>query len=357
MRVDSIVKSRPNYYELLGLTPSDAGEAISQAFARATSVFRPHTFGSIAEVCLAYQTLRDPVRRRVYDASIGLVPGRPAPPPLRPASARFAQRPALAAAPPVARSTPSVVPGQVTEPVRQISAARPVPPQDTEEARPGPVPRIGGDWSLRPEFEDPAIGIRPIEWKRTGAVIGGLVAAAVFTGAFAGWWSGRDAAEAEQPASSVAVPLPAEEQPPTFSELWPEPAPRAHKKSADRPTAVQPRRATATRAQVERKPNEVDAAAVEPPTIGSLAAETVSTVADPLAPEAAAAPAVSATMPLPHRTVARTIDRIGYSCGKVASATPVEGGAGVYRVTCTTGQSFRAAPVNGRYRFRRIGAN
>jgi hypothetical protein len=54
--------------------------------------------------------------------------------------------------------------------------------------------------------------------------------------------------------------------------------------------------------------------------------------------------------------VARTIDRIGYSCGGVASTSPVEGEApGVFKVTCTSGQSYQAKPVNGRYRFRRLG--
>jgi hypothetical protein len=61
-------------------------------------------------------------------------------------------------------------------------------------------------------------------------------------------------------------------------------------------------------------------------------------------------------MPLPNKVVARTIERIGYSCGAVASTAPVEGGAaGVYKVTCTSGQSYQAKPVNGRYRFKRLG--
>ena len=54
--------------------------------------------------------------------------------------------------------------------------------------------------------------------------------------------------------------------------------------------------------------------------------------------------------------VARTIERIGYSCGQVASTSAVEGAAGVYKVTCTSGQTYRAAPVHGRYRFRRWGS-
>jgi len=89
-----------------------------------------------------------------------------------------------------------------------------------------------------------------------------------------------------------------------------------------------------------------------------LADEAVegSTVAatDPLAPESAPkTEAVSANMPLPNRVIARTIERIGYSCGEVASTTTVDGSAGVYRGTCSSGQSYQASPVGGRYRFRR----
>jgi hypothetical protein len=74
---------------------------------------------------------------------------------------------------------------------------------------------------------------------------------------------------------------------------------------------------------------------------------------DPLAP--APAEVTSATMPLPNRVVARTIDRIGYRCGEVASTAAVEGSPGVFKVTCSSGQSYQASPVRGRYHFRRIG--
>ena len=63
--------------------------------------------------------------------------------------------------------------------------------------------------------------------------------------------------------------------------------------------------------------------------------------------------AEAGAMPLSDALVARTISRIGYSCGKVASTTAVEGASGVFKVTCTSGQSFKATPVGGRYRFRR----
>jgi len=53
--------------------------------------------------------------------------------------------------------------------------------------------------------------------------------------------------------------------------------------------------------------------------------------------------------------IARTIGRIGYACGQIASTSAVEGEAGIFKVTCTSGHSYRAAPVRGRYHFRRLG--
>jgi hypothetical protein len=73
----------------------------------------------------------------------------------------------------------------------------------------------------------------------------------------------------------------------------------------------------------------------------------------------AESPAVetAARMPLPNAVIARTIGRIGYPCGQVASTSAVAGGApGVFNVTCTSGHSYRASPVRGRYHFRRLGS-
>jgi hypothetical protein len=66
------------------------------------------------------------------------------------------------------------------------------------------------------------------------------------------------------------------------------------------------------------------------------------------------ATAAAATLPLPGKVVARTLHRIGYGCGEVASTTAIDGDAGVYKVTCTSGQEYRAAPVRGRYHFSRL---
>jgi hypothetical protein len=70
----------------------------------------------------------------------------------------------------------------------------------------------------------------------------------------------------------------------------------------------------------------------------------------------AEAPAAAARLPLSNAVIARTIARIGYPCGRVAATAAAEGGApGAFTVTCTSGHSYRAAPVGGRYHFRRVG--
>ena len=329
----SSVKSRLNFYETLGLTPSATGDAIAQAFVRATSAFRPHAFGGMTELCVAYETLRDPARRRAYDASLGLTPKPQIRPIIRPASAHFMQRPAVAVVPPAEpKVEPKVEPKSLDPVIR-----RPV--------------QLDPSLPRRAAFTEANADISPIDWKRPGKIFGGLAAAAVSVGALAGWWSGSSVAEPEPPKQVASAARQPEKPVPTLSELWPEPAP-----SAVEVPPVRPRRAVATRPRAERPTqplqlaaSQADSAPIQPPS--DLADPTE---ADPLAPETAPVPAVAAVMPLPHRTVARTIDRIGYNCGQVASATPVEGEAGVFNVTCTSGQSFRASPVNGRYRFRRL---
>jgi hypothetical protein len=40
-----------------------------------------------------------------------------------------------------------------------------------------------------------------------------------------------------------------------------------------------------------------------------------------------------------------------------ASTTAIEGSPGVFKVNCTSGDSYKATPVRGRYHFRRWGSN
>ena len=83
---------------------------------------------------------------------------------------------------------------------------------------------------------------------------------------------------------------------------------------------------------------------------------TVEAAAGAVADSPVAAAATPAKLPLPNATIARTIGRIGYACGEVASTTAGEA-PGVFTVTCTSGQSYRASPVRGRYHFRRVGSH
>ena len=46
-------------------------------------------------------------------------------------------------------------------------------------------------------------------------------------------------------------------------------------------------------------------------------------------------------MPLPNKVIARTIERIGYSCGEVSSTSAVDGSSGAYNVTCSSGRPTR----------------
>jgi hypothetical protein len=59
--------------------------------------------------------------------------------------------------------------------------------------------------------------------------------------------------------------------------------------------------------------------------------------------------------PLPDAEVARTIDRIGYRCGSVVSAGREGGtaaGEPVYRINCSSGETYRGTTRRGRLFFR-----
>jgi len=73
------VSLRPNHYELLGITPAANSAEIAQAFAKELSLLPMRPFGSLAQVSLAYETLRDPIKR-VARAQAGAEPSadRPA---------------------------------------------------------------------------------------------------------------------------------------------------------------------------------------------------------------------------------------------------------------------------------------
>jgi hypothetical protein len=375
------VKTRRTHYEILGLKPAATGDEIERAFASEIGGFRPHSISGLAEVTVAHETLRDPAKRRAYDASLGLAlkpkptqllawsgvggasfagsssfVGRPqaveqavvasppapepSPPPSGRAEARAEETPFIAAAlRELARPEPlneaARVPWPQPEPPRppQAEAALYPPAAAAPDLRPALDEQLG-------EAEEASI-----PWKRTGIIAGAMLVGVVLVGAWAGWNAG-DSTEGK---TAVKVALP-----PSTTFTVSDPAAAAPAPAVEEAPAVQPKRPALARsraahprpaprlAELERQISELPQTAPGAPQ--AAAADAVA--------EAAPATAVAASMPLSNRVIARTIQRIGYPCGQVASTVPGEA-AGVFTVTCTSGHSYQAVPVHGRYRFRR----
>ena len=350
------VSLRPNHYELLGLTPAASSAEIAQAFARELGMLPMRPFGSLAEVSLAYETLRDPIKRVAYDASL-----RPKPAPSHPLIGRLEGTPFTGGAPakpvtrPVAVASSPITPR--SEPLGEPRTA----PSASELLRQAPKPTAG-------EIDPPLVAHRPlhhdaldrfdqsekasIDWKLP-ALAGGALVLAVVLGAWTGWEAGNDN-EQLQPEAAAMLKTPQARALPTLDVSPEAPAPIVAEARPERRTREP---VAATRTTRARPPLQI-----ELPEQGPVEAAQ----ADQVQPEAVAgeqaaaeAPAVAPTaakLPLPKAVIARTIGRIGYACGQVASATAVEGSAGVFTVTCTSGHSYRAAPVRGRYHFRRLGS-
>lgn len=385
----SAVRSRPNHYETLGLTPAATGEEIERAFAREISPYRPRAFGGIAEVSVAYETLHDPAKRRAYDSSLGLnrepvqpasiasaawLGGTrgfgPAPPARRqadylfPSSAAEIEPPAPAEPVPTERKPESAKPAAPHNLVRSpapepssapLSAPRPRPQQ---AVKPDHEPWIENLVAMHRATADrsPAAGELAVEWKRPALAIGGLFVAVGLLGALAGSWAASDIdAEPVETAAGVVLPeaeaRPAETAPSPATPLSAEeatsapatPAPAARPRTRNRPAApIQP----VTKEELRLADEQFAGSAVQASELEDIVVERIDS-------EAPSGPAAAASLPLPNKVIARTIERIGYPCGQVAATTPVEGAAqGVFKVTCSSGQSYRAAPTRGRYHFR-----
>src|SRR3954471_416372 len=77
--MDSSIRSTPNHYAVLGLSPDASSGEVEQAFHSRVREHLQHADLSDAprrqkarQVSLAYETLRDPEKRRAYDASRGI---------------------------------------------------------------------------------------------------------------------------------------------------------------------------------------------------------------------------------------------------------------------------------------------
>lgn len=356
----SSVRSRPNHYETLGLGPAASGDEIRAAFARQMSAFRWHPAGSTAQICIAYETLRDPARRRQYDLSLGIIPKS------APRQWGFAMAPQrwapFIAAPIEEAAAPAPEPHVSPEPEPEeprvasfIAAslrdlARPMAPEATAQPprrdaaaeaaverhiQQALTERTAEDEGAADEME------RPFDWKRPALGIGGFVLAAGLIGTLAGLSVKDDAASAQaepvaaigRPAAKPQVATAAATEEPEAAAIRPEPAASARPRPAHKRLPAW--------AEQQVKP-VVEAAAADE----LIDATSEPLTQDPLAPQSAAA-----KLPLSDTVVARTIDRIGYSCGEIAS-TAAEGSS-AFAVTCTSGQTFHARKVRGRYRFSR----
>lgn len=354
----STLRSRPNHYEVLGLTPRATSDEVARAFAREIGPLRPHAFGDVAQVSTAYAVLRDPTRRRAYDESLGLQP-KPRPLPQVSMTGRLA--PFIAAAPAAARATipqPRLAPLAEARTASFIAASLREPqsaePQAEAKAETQPVaprrppPPIASHRPLRrpPGTRLADVESEPVEWKRAAIVGGAVVVAVGLLGAVAGMQAGNDA-EAQHSDRAVTLALPQARPRSAVTAPLPAPAPNVEQARPERPRRPVPARAERARAErqpLERQEQEPAGAVRSPPELNPP---------EEVAVEAPTAAVVPAKMPLANATIARTIARIGYPCGAVSSTA--DGGApGVFTVTCTSGHSYQASPVHGRYRFRRL---
>jgi hypothetical protein len=346
--LSDFVRSRLSFYEILGVSPTAGSDEIARAFARKGSVFRPHAFGVLTELCIAYETLRDPISRREYDATLGI---DREPTPLNGSiEAQAGQTTVIEATPPppasrsIPRQSPHPLAALMTPPAMKPALA--LGPGVDLHAR--PEQRIGRGDAPSPSIED-YLGAeaRPLDWRRAAITAGAVVIGACLLGGVVGWWSIGDVAESTQGENTVSVSLSPAKALPAFPAPQPtsEPAPTVRYAQPDRPKPSLPERAS-----VERRVTASQAVTVEEqPEPTAVDAGTSHQAVE----ETPVNSTVAAAMPLPNRVIARTIDRIGYACGGVSSVDPLEA-QGNFKVTCTSGQSFQAKPVNGRYRFKRL---
>jgi hypothetical protein len=379
----SSVRSRPTYYDMLGLSPAASEEDIKRAFARSMGMFGAHSAAAAAQVSAAFGILRDAGKRRTYDRSIGVLSDPPprqwgfsataAPPPTAPGllgsawrglAEQVAGEPPQPAPPaPEEPRLASFIASSVRDPAAPL-AQQPAPEAEAErqpigEAHEECVAQVQRELEhiLRPRTRELPISAeiedRPFDWRRPALVAGGLLLSAGVIGAFAGM-SVRDNEQptavqsvgrpAGKAASAAVSPVAPSQAPPSLA------APVAHE------IAALPRRHKIAPQQVQPQPAFVEEAvdqsqAAQTTLDGSGAAIATS---DSGTPAVAAPQPTPADLPLPKSVVARTIERIGYSCGSVVSTSGGET-PGVFTITCSSGQTYRASPVHGRYRFSRAG--
>jgi hypothetical protein len=387
----STVRSRPNHYQALGLSPDASQDQIAGAFARAMGMFAMRPMAMAAEIGAAFETLRDPVKRRAYDKAIGLVkepeprawaiasaaPGRGGFFGMHAVATPGVAREPFVAAPRRREPDPPPQPEVSEEPdtgsfiassLLEIAKPGAFDPSRLAPERP-PRPPETAAGTIHREAQQPVLPRqedssreaedRPFDWRRPALAVGAFVVAAGLLGALAGV-SVRD--DEQQQATPGTAPVTAAKAHRAL--VAPAAATSAPPVEATvQTTAPRPARSQAAAVRTKRAVRAKPAPTFAQDVADTLATQSASADAEPPAGTATEIPAaessaprpVAAAMPLPNSVIARTIERIGYSCGSVASATPAADASGVYEIRCTSGQSYRASPVGGRYHFRRMG--
>lgn len=382
----SATRLRLNHYETLELSPRASAEEIRSAFTRVMGMFGAHPAAAAASVSAAFEVLRDPARRRAYDRELALL-SKPNSDHWRVAGVGWS-RPGLtntawasSAQPTTAkegterRDPPSAMHVPPAEPrlASFISSslrdlARPIAPEAAGVAElqkePQDQPKTTSA-ATRPESAvaqliEPEMWLdadaRPLDLWRPALIGLGAIFAAVLIGAIAGVAAGDQDQQPQPVKRGVTVALPATAPQPSAAPAH-VPAVRMSERQVQRLPAAKAVAAPVRDERAERR--QVAAADAQPINAAesAIAANAPPAVDAAVSGAGAGVPkAVATTLPLPNRTIARTIARIGYSCGTVLSTTSVEGAApGVYKVVCSSGETFQATPVRGRYRFRRYG--
>jgi hypothetical protein len=392
----SPVRALSNHYQTLQVSHSATTDEIVQAFGshmRAARMRPDISVVRLAQLSVAYETLRDPAKRRIYDASIGLTREPTVPPPKispfigAPVIDRLSRIAEPSPTAPVQQRTPSAAEVRPEPRVAAFIAASLREPSDNFEqtasasvspAEPPPPSETAIDPPSKPADDRLEIEEGHLSIGRTGATLtAGVIGVAIL--AFAAALPERNPDRLPMPDAKVepglTVPVP-----PAAANNDGFVAAHPLATTTTTTASTSPRlQARPARVASERKPrprqwiavNEKQPAASisdqdggQPPPTEAVAQQSSEAAPAPAAetPAAAAADSASvsvpaAALPLASATIARTIERIGYGCGRVVSATGVDGAAGVFNITCSSGDTYRAAPVRGRYHFRRTSSH
>jgi len=383
-------RSQSNHYETLELAPTASNDEIVQAFSaqmRGARMRPDISVARLAQLSVAYETLRDPGKRRAYDASLGLkreltvrVPRPPSPfggATLLERLNRVAEAPARAAPRAEASVTPKLpaesrvaafIAASIREPVKRAEPEVPLQPFENAVPASSPEPVRQAPSPISAE-ELPIENGRPSIRPTVATLAAGVVGVAVLALALALSSRNPDRLSSQtpqaQPAVTVALPEAGTgeadltgSQPALTTEAK---APLDRKAEADhgvpaeKPVALA---ATSTQDGPGVDQPSVQATANPPAAdVQKAAVETPPAAASDASTEVAPAVVTSAKLPLPDATIARTIQRIGYACGSVISASSIDGADGAFKITCSSGDAYRAALVGGRYHFRRWGSH